>query len=103
MTPASDMAAFSEITAATFSDSSSRSRSVTGQPASVNADRLQLVAPGVCDRRFAAVGQHDRCAVGRVQRKQLQSRRDLRRLREQSRDVLGTDLLYIRDMALAQG
>src|SRR5229473_1214289 len=103
MTPASDMAAFSEITAATFSDSNRRSRSDTGQPSSVNADGLQLVAPGVRDRSFPAIGQHDRCAVGSVQREQLQSRRDRRCLGEQARHVLGTDLLHIGDMALTQG
>src|ERR1019366_4965079 len=71
-------------------------------PASVNADGLQFVAPCVGNRRFAAVGQHDRGAVGGMQREQLQSRRDLRRLRKQPRHVLGTDLLHIGDMALAQ-
>src|ERR1700676_4864497 len=70
---------------------------------SVNADGLQFVAPCIRDRRFAAVGQHDRRAVGGVQCEQLQSRRDLRRLGEQPRHVLGTDLLHIGDMALAQG
>src|SRR4029079_12059864 len=50
----------------------------------------------------AAVGQHDRGAVGGMQGEQFQARRDLRRLRKQSRHVLGTDLLYIGDMALAK-
>ena len=68
----------------------------------MNADRLQLVAPRVCDRGFPAIGEHDRRAVGSVQRKQLQSRRDRRRLGEQARHVLGTDLLHIGDMALTQ-
>src|SRR6266704_6473624 len=70
---------------------------------SVNTDGLQLVAPCIRDRGFPAVGQHDRRAVGGMQGKQLQSRRDLRRLGEQPRHVLGTDLLHIGDMALAQG
>src|SRR5882762_1755188 len=70
---------------------------------SVNADGLQLVAPCVRDRGFPAIGQHDRGAVGGVEREQFQSRRDLRRLGEKPRHVLGTDLLHIGDMALAQG
>src|SRR3979490_1507045 len=70
---------------------------------SVNAHRLQLVAPCIRDRSFAAVGQHDRRAVGGMQCEQLQSRRDFRRLGKQPRHVLGTDLLHIGDMALAQG
>ena len=49
-------------------------RSVTQPSAcSVNADRLKFVAPGVSDRGFPAVGQHDRRAVGRVQREKLQA------------------------------
>src|SRR5713101_1849694 len=35
---------------------------------SVNADGLQFIAPCVGDRRFAAVGQHDRRTVGGVER-----------------------------------
>ena len=38
---------------------------------SVNADGLQLVAPGVRDRGFPAVSQHDRRAVGGVEREQF--------------------------------
>src|SRR5947209_12806325 len=72
-------------------------------PASVHADGLQFIAPGIRDRSFAAVGQHDRCAVGGVKRKQLQARRDLRRLGKQPRHVLRADLFYIGDVALAQG
>src|SRR5712664_4964177 len=79
-------------------------RSVTPAiAASVNADGLQFIAPCIRDRGFPAVGQHDRRAVGGMQGKQLQSRRDLRRLGKQPRHVLGTDLLHIGDMALAQG
>jgi hypothetical protein len=40
-------------------------------PRSVNADGLQLVAPGVGDRRFPAIGQHDRLAARGVEREQL--------------------------------
>src|SRR6202023_2882980 len=71
--------------------------------ASVNADGLQFVAPCIRNRRFTAIGQHDRRAVGGMQREQLQSRRDLWRLGKQYRHVLGTDLFHIGDMALAQG
>src|ERR1700722_5797889 len=69
---------------------------------SVNADGLQFVAPGIGDRSFAAVSQHDRRAVGGAECKKLESRRDLRRLRKQFRYILGTDLLHIGDMAFAQ-
>src|SRR4029450_12034196 len=50
--------------------------------ASVHADGLKLVAPCIGDRRFAAVGQHDRGAVGGMQREQFQAWRDLRRRRK---------------------
>src|SRR5471032_3545 len=70
---------------------------------SVNAHRLQFIAPGVRDCGFPAIGQHDRRAVGGMQGEQLQSGCDLRRLGKQPRYVLGTDLLHIGDMALAQG
>ncbi len=43
----------------------------------------KLVAPGVGDRGLAAVGQHDRGAVGGMQCEQLEARRDLRRLRKE--------------------
>jgi len=62
------------------SDSSKRCVSNRSIALSVNADGLQLVAPCIRDRGFPAVGQHDRRAVGGMQGKQLQSRRDLRRL-----------------------
>ena len=42
---------------------------------SVHADRLELLAPGIGDSGFAAVGEHDRRAVGGVQRKQNLARR----------------------------
>ena len=68
----------------------------------MNADRLQFVAPGIGDRGFPRIGQHDGRAVGGVERKQLQSRRDLRRLREKPGHILGADLFDIDDMTLAQ-
>ena len=66
----------------------------------VHPHRLQLVAPGIRNRSFAAVGQHDRRAVGGVEREQLEARRDLGRLGEQARNVLGGYLLHIGDVAL---
>jgi acyl-coenzyme A synthetase/AMP-(fatty) acid ligase len=46
----------------------------------VDADGLQLVAPGVGDRSFPAVGQHDRRAVGGVKTpKQIEVWADLPR------------------------
>src|SRR5579871_1516788 len=69
---------------------------------SVHADGLELVAPGVRDRGFARIGQHDRRAVGGVKREQLHSRCKIRRLREKPRDVLGADLLHVSDMAFAK-
>src|SRR5258706_5952653 len=68
---------------------------------SVHTHGLELVAPGVGNRGFARIGQHDRRTVGGVKRKQLQPRRDLRRLRKQPRHVLGADLLDVGDMAFA--
>src|SRR5260370_38009160 len=47
---------------------------------SMDADGLELLAPGVGDRRLTAVGQHDRRAVGRVQGEQLHAGVELRRL-----------------------
>ena len=37
---------------------------------------LELLAPGISDRGFAAVGEHDRRAVSGMQREQLLTRRD---------------------------
>ena len=43
----------------------------------MHADGLELLAPGIGDRRLAAVGQHDRRAVGGVQRIEQRARREL--------------------------
>ena len=48
----------------------------------MHADGLELVAPGVRNRRLAAVRQHDRRPVGCVQRIEQRTRRQLGRLRE---------------------
>src|SRR5882757_4002545 len=69
----------------------------TASTTSVDADGLQLVAPCIRNRRFAAIGQHDRSAIGGMERKQLKSRRNFRRLRKQSRHVFGADLLDVGD------
>src|SRR5258708_25925979 len=66
------------------------------------ADGLELLAPGVGEGCLAAVGEHDRRAVGGVQREQLEAGRDLGRLREQYRHVLGADALHIGDLAAAE-
>ena len=50
--------------------------------ASVHADGLELLAPGVGDGRLAAIGQHDGGAVGRVEGIEQRARGELRRLRE---------------------
>ena len=68
----------------------------------VHAHGLQFVAPGVRDRGFTRIGQHDRRAVGGVKRKELHARREVRRLREKPGHVLGADLLHIGDMTLAE-
>src|SRR5215469_4830760 len=68
----------------------------------MHADGLELVAPRVRNCGFFRVGQHDGRAIGGMQGKKLQARRDLRRLREQVRHVLGTDLLHIGDVAFAK-
>src|ERR1700744_1156217 len=80
-----------------------KSRVLEAGVSSVNADRLQFIAPGVGNRSFPAIGQHDRSAVGGVEREQLQARGDLWRLREKSWYILGADLLHIGDVAFAQG
>ena len=68
----------------------------------MHAHGLELLAPGVGDGRLAAVGEHDRRAVGGMQREQLDAGRDLRRLREQLRDVLGADRLDVGQTAVAE-
>src|SRR5580704_2268112 len=68
----------------------------------MHAQGLQLVAPGIGDRGLARVGHHDRRAVRGMERKQLQPRSDLRRLRKDGRNVLGTDRLDIGDLAVAE-
>ena len=40
----------------------------SGRMWSVHADRLELLAPRVCERSFARIGEHDRRAIGRMQR-----------------------------------
>jgi len=50
---------------------SKRRLSDTASAVSVNTDGLQLVAPGVRDGSFPAIGQHDRGAVGGMEREQL--------------------------------
>ena len=72
------------------------------QAVSVHADGLELIAPCVGDRSLPAIGQHDRGAVGGMQREQFQARRDPRRLGEKPGHVLGTDLLHLGDMAFAK-
>src|SRR5712671_3483121 len=78
------------------------SYSLTRVRASVQAHRFELLAPGVGDRRFAAVGQHDRRAVRGVQRIEQGARRKLRRLRELLLHVLGADRLDIGEAAAAE-
>src|SRR5258708_39932604 len=79
-----------------------RAVSETALDASVHADGLELLAPGIGDRGLAAVGEHDRRAVRGMQRKQLQAGRDLRGLRKQGRYVLGADALDVGDLAAAE-
>src|SRR5258708_38220435 len=79
-----------------------RAVSETALDASVHADGLELLAPGIGAGGLAAVGEHDRRAVCRMQCEQLETGRDLWRLREQDRHVLGADALHVRDLAAAQ-
>src|SRR4051812_36360140 len=69
---------------------------------SVHAERLQFVAPGIRDRRLAAVGKHDRRAVGRVQGVKQRAGRELGRLREMLLHVLGADRPDIGKLASAK-
>src|SRR4051812_23783475 len=68
----------------------------------MHADGLELLAPGVGDCRFAAIGQHDWRAVGGVQRIEQRARRELGGLREVPLHVLGADHLHVGDLAAAQ-
>src|SRR5208283_1180645 len=68
----------------------------------VYAHRLELLAHGVGDGGLAAVGEHDRRAVCRVQREQLQPGLDVRHLRKQRVDVLRADRLHIGDLPVAE-
>src|SRR5262245_38294333 len=68
----------------------------------MHADGLELLAPGVSQCSFARIGQHDRRAVGCMQREQLDAGRDLWRLREKGGDVLGADRLDISKTAIAE-
>src|SRR5579862_2095755 len=70
----------------------------------MHANRLEFLAPGIGDGGFAAVGEHDRRAVGGVQRKQRLPGRHLRylSLREQRADVLRADRLHIGDAAVTE-
>ena len=53
-------------------------------------------------RGLTRVGEHDRRAVGGMQREQLDAGRDFRRLRKQLGDVLGTDRLDVSKTAVAE-
>src|SRR5215831_8003787 len=70
----------------------------------MDAERLQLLAPGIGDCSLAAVGEHDRSAVSGMQREQLLTRRHLRHvgLRKQGLNVLGSDRLDVSDAAVAE-
>src|SRR5262252_1047745 len=69
---------------------------------SVHADGVELLAPGVGDGRLAAVGQHDRRAVGRVQRVKQGARRKLWGLRKLLPHVLRADHFHVGDLAAAE-
>src|SRR5579862_7733694 len=68
----------------------------------MHADGFELLAPRIGDGLFAALGEHDRRAVGGVQRKQLQPWCDFRRSREQARDILRADALHVSDLAVSE-
>jgi len=65
----------------------------------MHADGLKLLAPRIGDCGLAAIGEHDWCAVGRVQGIKLRSRRKLGSLRELLLHVLGADCRHIGDLA----
>jgi hypothetical protein len=62
---------------------------------SMYAHRLEFLLPGIRDCGLATIGEHDRRAVGGVQRKQLQAGCDFGGLREQGRNVLRADCFQI--------
>src|ERR1051326_7083054 len=67
----------------------------------VDAHRLELVAPGVGDGRFTAVRDHDRGAIGGMQREQLSAGFELRRLREHALHVVQADRVDVGDLPAA--
>ena len=69
---------------------------------SVHAHHLEFVIPRICDRGFARIREHDRRAIGREQRKQIQAWRHLRRLREQSCNLFRTNRAQIGDATAAK-
>src|SRR5689334_9450038 len=68
----------------------------------MNADRFELLAPGVCDRRFAAVGEKDGRPVRGMKRVEKRSWGKLGSLWELPLNILGADRLEIRNLAAAQ-
>ena len=68
----------------------------------MHAHRFELLADGVGDGGFAAVGQHDWGAVRGMQREQLQPGLDIRHLRKQRVHVLGADRLDVGDLAVSE-
>src|SRR5215203_3607375 len=70
--------------------------------ASVYADGFELVRHRVGDGGFTAVGHQDRRAVSGMQREQMHSRLQLRRLRIELVHVFRTDRLDVGDLSAAE-
>src|SRR6516164_157529 len=70
----------------------------------MDAERLQLLAPGIGNRSLTAVSEHDRRAVSGMQREQLLTGRHLRHvgLWKQGLNVLGSNRLDVSDAAVAE-
>src|SRR5215207_5761500 len=68
----------------------------------MNADSLELLAPGIGDCCLTAVRQHDRRAVSSMQCKQLHPGLELGGFRKHRVNVFRADRLHIRNSAPAE-
>src|SRR5262249_50777540 len=76
---------------------------VAANRGSMQADGCDLALRRIRHDRFAALGEHDRRAVGRVQHEHAVTGWEQRRLRAQERDLLRADCLDVGHTILAQG
>ena len=68
----------------------------------MQAYRLEVMGPRIRYGDVAGIGQEDRRSARREERKELEPRLHLRRVREQPVEILGPKRLHVSDLALAQ-